>query len=128
MADLDVSDVLEDPDFYTGGLLLLRGGAPLDQPSATFEAVVDPSGGRDLVQTPEGERVRGQLALITRQDLTAGDAALPADIVVFRTLPYRVLKAMPYPYGSGFTHAVLALASFNPGGPAGENEPDALNP
>lgn len=128
----DVTDVLDDPDFVDTTLVLYRrlvaqgqdGTARGEGGSIRFSAVVDPNGGQELIQTPEGNQVRSDLTLYTRTALTAGDANFDADLVAWNGNTYRVIGTQSWLFGQTFTQAMCALTDMNPT-LTGNTAPDA---
>lgn len=122
MADLDVSDVLDDPDFYTDDLILVRrrveaiedGTSDSLRDPTRFRGVVIPDGGEGLIQTPEGDMVSGDITVFTRVALTSGDQGTAADLVVWDGRTHKVVSAKPYRFGAGFTQAICAVTEINP--------------
>lgn len=120
--DLDVTDVLDDPDFRDDTLQVKRavvlqaddGTADESAGWTNFSGVVHPAGGDDLVQTPEGDSVTGDIVIITRFPLSAGDGEMGADIVAYQGANHRVRNAKDWRYGQGFTEAVCTLMPANP--------------
>ena len=119
---LDVTDVLDDPDFLDTTLVLVRrvvaqqqdgtargAGGPL-----TFSGVVVPDGEQELVQTAEGNQVQGDITVFTRTALTAGDANYDADVVHWNGAAYRVIATKPWLFGQTYTQAICALTDLNP--------------
>lgn len=121
MADLDVSDVLDDPDFNvtvdvvrTAVATMSSGLAEAQPAPVSIVAVVIPDAGMDLIQTGEGDAIQADITVYTRFDLTQGDALYGADIVYWQGDPYRVIRSQPYAFGSGYTRAACKLTSINP--------------
>lgn len=121
MALLDVSDVLDDPDFHTTIVVNRRavvtasdGRAVASPVTVTTIGVVVPDGGVDLIQNAEGESVTGDITIYTRFALTQGDAQFGPDAVVWNGAEYRVIQSQNWLFGSGYTKAVLKLATLNP--------------
>lgn len=120
MALLDVSDVLDDPDFAStivvrpmASTIGENGLAQATVGSNTVSAVVIPDGGDDLVQTGEGDAVQGDITIYTRWPLTTGDAERAADIVEWDGGVYVLINAQAWRYGSGYYRAVAKLATLN---------------
>lgn len=121
MASLDVSDVLDDPDFRRDDLVLIRryvemqdDGLATGLPGAIlFSGVVIPDGGKDLVQTPEGNMVSGDVTVFTRLMLSAGTGETDADLIDVDGDRYHVVNAQPYRFGSGYTRAVCKQITIN---------------
>lgn len=129
---LDVTDVLDDPDFLDTTLVLVRRVVAQQQDGTArgaggpipFAGVVIPDGGQELIQTPEGNQVRGDITVYTRTALTAGDANYDADVIHWSRAAYRVIATKPWLYASGYTQAIAALTDLNPT-PPGTTAPDA---
>lgn len=119
---LDVTDVLDDPDFLDTTPVLYRrivaqgqdGTARGEGGSIPFSAVITPDGGQELIQTAEGNQVRSDLTLYTRTALTAGNANFDADLIVWRGDTYRVIATKSWIFGQAFTEAMCALTDINP--------------
>lgn len=129
---LDVSDVLDDPDFLDTTLVLVRRVVAQQQDGTArgaggpipFAGVVVPDGGQELIQTPEGNQVQGDVTIYTRIALTAGDANYDADVVQWNGAAYRVIATKPWLFGDTYTQAICALTDLNPT-IAGTTLPDA---
>lgn len=113
MADLDVTDVLDDPDFKTRFTVRrVRSGMvdgytvenPLD-PVET-EGVIYPAGGSKLYRKPDGEMSVADIAIITKFPLTSGDSDYAADTVVVKGVSYTIINLNPYVFGAGFVQAI----------------------
>lgn len=121
MANLDVSDVLDDPDFLDTTLQVRRGAVTMTQDGLgqstagwlPFAAVVIPDGGQDLIQTGEGNAVTGDITVYTRTELTAGDERREADLIIWDGDTYRILNAQAWRYGSGYFRAVGQITTLN---------------
>jgi len=120
MADLDVTDVLDDPDFKTRFTVRrVRSGMvdgytvenPLD-PVET-EGVVSPASGSKLYRKPDGEMSVADISIITKFPLTSGDSTYAADIVVVKGVRYAIINSNPYSFGVGFVQATGLQVRFN---------------
>ncbi len=123
---LDVTDVLDDPDFLDTTLLAYRANTQGDCDGlgqsafvwVPFSAVVIPDKDSDLVQTPEGDSVHGTIKLFTRFPLTSGDGdGNQADRVRWGSGGpgvYRVTSSPRWAFGQGYTEATCTLADLNP--------------
>lgn len=121
MALLNVSDVIDDPDFRSTGVLIRSlvdvsayGLAQATSAGTPFEGVFWQGNGTGLVQTGEGDWIEGDLMIITRFPLDTGRREVAADGVVFQNLPYTITNAQLWAFGDGFTQATCKLASINP--------------
>jgi hypothetical protein len=128
-AGLDVTDVLDDPDFQVPITVLstveqigpggLATAVALVPGGVIAMAVVVSDGGRDLVQTDEGDSVQGDITVYTRFPLTTGSVTRAPDIVIWNDDQYRIIRAQPWLYGAGYTQAICKLATLNPQDPPG---------
>lgn len=121
MALLNVSDVIDDPDFWSDAVLIQTivevnsvGIAQAIQNGAAFTGVIWQGGGTGLVQNGEGDLVEGDLMIITRYPIDTGKREIAADGVIFAGLPYTITNAQLWPFGDGFTQATCKLATINP--------------
>lgn len=119
MAQLDVTDVLLDPDFMDTGLVCKRfvqnvndrGRAENTQTSMTFAAVVTSDKGDILERIAGGERKKGSITIHTMFRLTAGDGEDSiADVVTWQGRDYTVANVNDYShFGRGFVSASCDL-------------------
>lgn len=121
MADLDVTDVLDDPDFYSPFVILRAlvdisdcGIAQALSSGISAQGVVWQGGGNGLVRVGEGDYVEGDLAIISRFPLDTGTADTAADIVGYKDRFYVVTNGQAWDFGQGFTQAVCKLRTLNP--------------
>jgi hypothetical protein len=121
VALLNVSDVIDDPDFWSDAILIQAivtvsqvGIAQASQSGTAFTGVIWPGNGLGLVQSGEGNWVEGDLMIVTRYPLDTGKREIAADGVIFGGLPYTITNAQAWPFGDGFTQAVCKLATINP--------------
>ena len=115
MPSLDVSDVLDDPDFSDDSLICVRNpqtigtdGRAVSTPvTIPFSAVVTAISGEELKRTPDGEYMVGSISIITRFFLTSGKAGFSADVVQWNGRSYTISDIQDYSrYGAGFVQAV----------------------
>jgi galactose-6-phosphate isomerase len=118
MPQLDVSELLVDPDFYEDQLFCLRqsqvvgsnGLATNTQVSIPFGGVVTQVAGSDLNRNSVGEIITGSILICTRFRLLAGKSGYTADIIVRETRQYTVTQVLSYSkYGRGFMEATCEL-------------------
>lgn len=121
MALQSVSDVLDDPDFWSEAVLIQSivavssiGLARALERGTRIRGVIFPGNGKGLVQVGDGDFVEGDLAVITRFPIDTGTREVAADAIVFAGLPYTISNAQLWPFGEGFTQAVCKLAVVNP--------------
>lgn len=116
MADLDVSDIILDPDF-SQPIVIQRNristvnGIGLSEPyQLQAVAVVVPAGSIELNRLPDAEMVKGRVHIYTQFPLTSGDDGLTADIVLWRGRSYTVSAVDDYTqFGVGFVDATADL-------------------
>lgn len=118
MADLDVSEILLDPDFMDEGLICKRGTQTVGEDgmavtarqSTTFAGAVSPDKGDFLERFAEGERKKGSIKIHTVFPLTGGTSDITADIVSWRGRDYTVARVDDYGhFGAGFVCAYCDL-------------------
>jgi galactose-6-phosphate isomerase len=112
---LDVSDVLDDPDFADDSLICKRNpqtmgedGRAISVPVAIpFSAVVTAMSGEELRRGPDGEYITGSISIITRFTLFSGKTGFSADVIEWNGRSYTIADVQDYSrYGSGFVQAV----------------------
>ena len=118
MPNLDVSDVLLDPDFMSKGIVCKRTAVVMGddgRPETTvtnhkFNGVVTSNDGFKLDRQPDGTIIKGAINIHTRFVLTEGDASHQADEITWQGRDYIVLQTKPnLQYGRGFTKAICTL-------------------
>ena len=118
MAQLDVSDILLDPDFMDTGLLCKRsvqtvgdnGRTTTTDTSTPFAGVVTSDKGDILERLAGAERKKGSITIHTIFRLTAGEGDTTADIVTWRGKTYTVSNVNDYQhFGRGFVCATCDL-------------------
>lgn len=123
MPNLDVSELLYDPDFATTFDVIrstqavdIHGMASNAQ-VATFGVVgvVTANDDISLLRTPEGERLNGSITIHTTFRLTNGSGATDADVVVWNGRQYIVTSVGDWgQFGAGFIMAICSLQQLNP--------------
>lgn len=123
MPNLDVSDVLLDPDFFDT-LVCTRntqtvddGGIATNSPVDTpFIGVVTSDSGDILERLAEGSRAKGSILVHTKFRLTESSDGLDADIVTWDGNRYTVANVNNYSrYGRGFVAAYCDLMPLSGG-------------
>ena len=118
MADLDVSDVLLDPDFMTMDLVCKRlavavgnnGRSNKSEQSFQFSGVVTTNNGQNMDRREDGTLIKGAINIHTRTELTAGDANNQADEITWKGKTYYVVQVLDnLHYGIGFNKAICEL-------------------
>lgn len=120
---LDVSDILDDPDFAAdpGTLFLVSaavrvndfGEAESTPARAPLDGVAMPASGEMLKRLPEASRAEGAIVVYTRTRLSAQGARTEADQVEYLGALYTVSVLMDFtPYGAGFCGAVCTLTDL----------------
>lgn len=132
MPDLDMSDVLLDPDFLDTSLVCHRqvqtldgDNFPINTPQDyAFSGVVTVDRSLEAKRMAAGQNINGAILIVTQFRLTQGqpgsDTAqkLDADTVSYQGRVYRVTFVDPYTsYGSGFVQAHCELMDFDGGNP-----------
>jgi len=128
MPQLDVSDVLLDPDFIDTSLVCIRqaqtvgtDGIAVDtQTSTPFSGVVTNDTGDILMREAQGEHITGSITIHTKFRLTDGSTSYSADQVTWLGATYTVSRVANWStYGAGFIAATCDLMPLS-GGPDGQ--------
>jgi len=83
---------------------------------------VQPSTDASLERTPTGERIAGQIRVITKFRLLAGEDGITADVLRWQGRRYTVTDVSDYShFGRGFVHAICDLMPLS-GGTRNEND------
>ena len=119
MAQLDVTEILLDPDFMDTGLVCKRsvqsvgdnGRATNSVASTPFAGVVTSDKGDILERIAGGERKKGSITIHTMFRLTAGSGENSiADVVTWQGRDYTVANVNDYShFGRGFVSASCDL-------------------
>ena len=116
---IDVTELLTDPDFVTFDLTAISraqavndaGRTENTEVRTTFSGVVFPGTGNMMLRTPDGERVTGDISIVTRYHLTDGiGQGRTADVVEYAGGRYIVKNTFDYSnWGRGFVMAVCDM-------------------
>lgn len=118
MAEIDVSDLLTDPDFVDTFDVIRRketvvpGGRPTFDTTIFKDVVgsVQPASGRMLRQLPDAARVEGAIEVYTTFELAEQTKTTTADGLIWAGQQYIVTRLDPWQnFGNGYTHAVCTL-------------------
>ncbi|WP_208951192.1 head-tail adaptor [Rahnella sp. ChDrAdgB13] len=128
MPNLDVTEILSDPDFADFSLVVTRNIQTVDRQgfaantptSTTFTGVVTVDRSLEARRMQEGQVVTGAILIVTTERLTQGQTGRDADIVTYQNRDYRVTFVDPYTaFGAGFVQAHCELLPFDGGTPNG---------
>ena len=116
---LDVSDVLDDPDFSTQITVtstavtgMERGRETKTTTTATLRAVVQPTRSQDLQRLPDLALGTGAITIWARYPFASDTATTKADKVVWRGDTYTVMTVDDWgEYGTGYYQAIAARQS-----------------
>lgn len=126
MPNLDVTEILFDPDFADFSLVVTRNAQSVDDDgfatnaptTSTFSGVVTVDRSLEARRMQAGQVVTGAILIITTERLTQGQTGIDADIVTYQNRDYRVTFVDPYTaYGTGFVQAHCELLPFDGGTP-----------
>ena len=126
MPDLDVTDILFDPDFCDTTLTVTRREMTVDDDgfgkntitTTPFSGVVTVDKSLENRRMEAGTVVHGAILIVTTERLTQGQTGRDADIVTYQGRDYRVSFVDPYTaYGAGFVQAHCELLPFDGGTP-----------
>lgn len=126
MPELDVTDILFDPDFCDTTLTVTRRDMAVDDDgfgknsltTTPFSGVVTVDKSLESRRLESGQVVHGAILIVTTERLTQGQTGRDADIVTYQGCDYRVSFVDPYTaYGAGFVQAHCELLPFDGGTP-----------
>ncbi|ARF49159.1 hypothetical protein [Pantoea stewartii] len=126
MPNLDVTDVLFDPDFCDTSLLVTRRFQQTDadgittsvEEKSSFSGVVTVDRSLENRRMQAGQAIGGAILVVTTERLSNGETGRDADIVTYQNRDYRVSFVDPYTaYGAGFVQAHCELLPFDGGIP-----------
>ncbi|EOX9201017.1 head-tail adaptor [Yersinia enterocolitica] len=126
MPNLDVTDVLFDPDFCDMSLRVKRNLQTVDADGFAintvtekgFAGVVTVDRSLESRRMMSGNVIGGAILIVTVERLTQGQTGRDADIVTYQNRDYRVTFVDPYTaYGAGFVQAHCELLPFDGGIP-----------
>jgi len=115
---LDVSDVLLDPDFMYKGIICKRtevivgnNGRPQETTTTTpFNGVVTTNNGIKMDRRADGTLIKGAINIHTQFALIAGDKNTKADEITWKGKTYIVSQVLDnLHYGKGFIKAICEL-------------------
>ena len=117
MANLDVSDILDDPDFLTGVQLKQRvrtigddGRSTVVETVTDIFAVVTQGSLAPLTRSSDFELARKNIVVHSRTRLRGPQAGYEPDIVVWKGLEFVVTKSYDWSdFGQGYTAAECDL-------------------
>lgn len=113
MASIDITELLDDPDF-SDTFFLRRQHQTIDssglahntETSVACDGVCFPGGGNKLIRTRDGDRVEADMTIVTRTILHDGRGGEPADNVEWMGKRYVVTLVEDYAnWGGGFVQA-----------------------
>ena len=123
MPNLDVTDVLFDPDFCDTNLWVTQTvdadgvGSDVDVKNQ-FSGVVTVDRSLENRRMQSGQVIGGAILVVTTERLSQGQTGRDADIVTYQNRDYRVTFVDPYTaYGAGFVQAHCELLPFDGGNP-----------
>jgi hypothetical protein len=118
MPDLDVSDILGDPDIAGELITVVRNtratnvkGRGVDTPTTfTTYGNVQPASGRQIQTLPEAMRQSASISVTVPVRLIGLKAGTAPDIITWDSNQYRVMSVQPYGnYGAGYWAAVCTM-------------------
>lgn len=117
MANVDVTELLTDPDFVNT-FTVVRTNTGVDQhgrvvrTTTQIDAVgsVQPASGQALQLLPDLTMARGAIEIWTKFDFNVVTTPAEADQVIWQGRTYVAVQVDDYlNYGQGFSHAVLTM-------------------
>jgi len=119
MPDLDVTELLGDPDFCESVVVTRRaetvganGRSSVSSSTQTVQAVVAPGVSRTF-RLPEGQGAEGTVTVHTTFRLTGPANGYQPDLVQWRGSQYTVMEVNDYShFGAGFVEALCKMQPF----------------
>lgn len=115
---IDLSDIVNDPDFATAFEVETRAEKVGDDGRATFDVatqmatgVVIPDG-ESLKRQPDGSRLSGSIEVYTCNALWPADEARQADVVIWNGARYTVMAVSDFSRWDGLRVASCELVPF----------------
>jgi hypothetical protein len=99
---IDVAEVINDPDFaqeypvYRKTGVMLGGRWVSSEKRINTQGVVIAANTKDLLQVPEGDRVKGIMAFYSTEPLLVTSEAGTSDEAVWQEERYRLFQLFPY--------------------------------
>lgn len=120
MPNLDVSDVLDDPDFVTSFTVKRtvvsvgsNGRSSAIETVTPTTGVITSDAGQNLSRTPDARNAVGRIMIHTKFFLYSGEDATDADVIVWRGREWTIIVVNDYSeYGLGFVSAVAEIRSI----------------
>lgn len=120
MPDLDVTDIINDPDFAEQFTVVRTiravssGGLAVDTSGNFYvSGIILPTPGARLMLFPESERSSGMIDVYTQFRLVPLTDQTAADQIVWHNKVYRVRTCEDWTdWGQGFTHATCELTNM----------------
>lgn len=121
MADLDISELLDDPDFVDSVTVLRRTQTVGDdgrvaETTSTFEGVVmaiSPTGNNDVQRLDDHQKQLRSIKVVTKFRLQGPTFGKGADLVAWQGSMYLVAVVDPYShFGIGFIEATLVSTNI----------------
>jgi hypothetical protein len=115
MANIDVSEVLNDPDFQDA-FQIIREAETIDQHgravdtaggAKTYYGVIQPASGDTLQLMPDLARTAGTIEVWTQEILQGETDTTAPDVIIWQGNTYTVSHTDPwFNWGTGWVHAV----------------------
>lgn len=99
---VNVQDLIQDPDFAQPFTIYRKTGAWQDgaytqsEQQLTAYGIIIAANAKDLLQVPEGDRVKGIMVFYSTEPLLVTNSAGTSDQVVWRGERYRLFPTWPY--------------------------------
>ena len=121
MARIDVSELLNDPDFVEQITLIKRtvsinehGENPLTETASIIYACIQGMAGSELERQPQSARLHDTITIYTKSILQSEKESGYADVVVWQGNRYQVKSVVNFKnYGVGYTQGTCVLEAVN---------------
>ncbi|MDU4960194.1 MAG: hypothetical protein E6X17_05985 [Sporomusaceae bacterium] len=99
---INVAELIHDPDFcqpftlYRKSSVWVGGRAKTQEQAVSRRGVITAATTKDLLQVPEGDRVKGIIAVYDTEELRLSNETGTADELSWRGERYRLFQLWPY--------------------------------
>ena len=99
---INIAEIIQDPDFAQPFTVCRQTGAWSEgrfgqtEQQLPFRGIVIAANTKDLLQVPEGDRIKGIMAFYSTEPLLVTNAAGTSDQVIWRGERYRLFQLWPY--------------------------------
>lgn len=99
---INVAEIINDPDFSQSFTVCRKTGSWSEgrfvqtEQQLSFRGIVIAANTKDLLQVPEGDRVKGIMAFYSTEPLLVTNSTGTSDQIIWRGERYRLFQLWPY--------------------------------